>query len=150
MTSVLLDLDVLGDTHALWEDWLEHAQAVLGLAPHLLPHDRAEAAAVLDAGRVGNWRVLLERFAEDRAPLYVRPAADTGAAIRRLHAAGTELAVFTDAPLELARVALAHTGAERRVSVLESGEGALARLRERFGDDARVVATREELTHLVP
>ena len=51
------------------------------------------------------------------------------------------LAVFTDAPAELARVALAQLGAARRVDAVEAGAGAL----ERLGGDVTVVRSRDEL-----
>jgi phosphoglycolate phosphatase-like HAD superfamily hydrolase len=138
-----MDLDgALGDTRALWDDWLRSAEGVLGVSG--LPADRGEAAAELDA-RAGNWRVLLERFAEDRAPVYLRRDATASAAVRSLADAGCELGVFTDAPSELARVALAQLGAARRVSALETGAGALERLLARLGEEAIVVRSREEL-----
>ncbi len=150
MTVVLVDLDVLADTQPLWQDWLADAERVIGLAPDLVPHDRAEAAAVLDAGDVGNWRALLERFAEDRGPLYLRPAAEVSATLRRIVASGAQIAVFSDAPAELVRVALAHSGAGRRVTAVETGLGALERLRARFESEAIVIGTREEFTRLAP
>ena len=55
-----------------------------------------------------------------------------------------QLAVFTDAPAELARVALAQLGAARRVDTLEAGAGAL----ERLGGDVTVVRSRDELLAL--
>jgi len=138
-----VDLDgALGDTRPLWRDWLADAAKRLELGA--LPVDRGEAAAILDAS-AGNWRVLLERFAEDRAPVYLRPSAEASAALRSLDAAGAELGVFTDAPEELARVALAQLGAARRVRVVESGAGARERLLARLGADAVVVETRAEL-----
>src|SRR5919197_1342021 len=79
-----------------------------------LPEDRVDAAGVLDA-RLGDWRPLLERFAADRAPLHFRPRAETGALLRQLAADGVRIGVFTDAPRELAELALAHLGAARRV-----------------------------------
>ncbi len=143
--AVLVDLDgALGDTRPLWTSWLTDASRVLDLDPATLPADRGEAALVLD-GTGGNWRVLLERYAEDRAPVYLRPAADASAALRRLAAAGTSIGVFTDAPDELARIAAAQLGALRRADALEAGVGALGRLRSRFGAEARVVLTRAEL-----
>src|SRR5918912_19993 len=57
-------------------------------------------------GQLANWRTLLERFAEERAPVYLRPDADVSSALRRLHASGTRVGVFTGVPEELARVAL--------------------------------------------
>jgi phosphoglycolate phosphatase-like HAD superfamily hydrolase len=148
MTGVVLDLDgALGDTRPLWDDWLRDAHGVLGLDPGGLPADRAEAAAVLDAV-AGNWRALLERYAEDRAPVYLRPSADASAALRRLAASGTRVVVVTDAPEELARVALGQLGAARRIEALEIGGGAIERARDRLGPDARVVRTRAELVAL--
>ena len=55
------------------------------------------------------------------------------------------MAVFTDAPSELARTALAQLGATRRVSALETGAGALDRLLAELGADADVVRTRADL-----
>ena len=141
--KVAIDLDgALGDTRPLWRDWVEDASKRLDLAE--LPQDRGEAAAILDA-TAGNWRALLERFAEDRAPVYLRPNAEASAALRRLEAAGAGVGVFTDAPAELARVALAQLGAARRVDRVEAGAGGRERLLARLGDGAIVVATRDEL-----
>jgi phosphoglycolate phosphatase-like HAD superfamily hydrolase len=156
VTSVALDLDgVLGDTRALWRDWLEDAArrfaSIAPLDAAALPADRAEAAAELDrwAGSgVGDWRAALERFAADRAPVYLRPNAEASAALRRLQAAGVRLGAFTDAPEPLARVALDQLGAARRLEALETGRGALERLLELLGGDARVVRTRDELLKL--
>jgi phosphoglycolate phosphatase-like HAD superfamily hydrolase len=140
---VAVDLDaVLGDTRPLWRAWLESASHVLELGA--LPEDRLAAAAELDA-RAGNWRTLLHRFAEDHAPVYLRPDAPTSAALRRLHGDGVRLAAFTDAPEPLARIAAAHLGAARRLEALEAGPGALERLLERLGADARIVRRPAEL-----
>jgi phosphoglycolate phosphatase-like HAD superfamily hydrolase len=153
---VALDLDgALGDTRPLWRDWLEDAArrfaSIAPLDPAALPADRAEAAEALDrwaeAG-VGDWRAALERFAADRAPVYLRPSADASAALRRLQAAGARLGVFTDAPAPLAHVALAQLGAARRLEAVEAGAGARERLLERLGGDAQVVRTRSELVGL--
>lgn len=146
MTRALaLDLDgVLGDTRPLWRDWLEEAGRRLGFDAVALPEDRGEAAVELD-GLVGNWRVLLERFAEDRVPVYLRPNAEVSAALRRLEADGVRIGAFTDAPAELARVALAQLGANRRVAAVEGGARAMERLRERLGGDVEVVRSRAEL-----
>jgi phosphoglycolate phosphatase-like HAD superfamily hydrolase len=147
MTAVLIDLDgVLGDTRPLWEDWLAEAGRVLGIDEAQLPVDRGEAAAALDAAGAGNWRTLLERFAAGRAPVYLRPNAEANAALRRLAAAGRPLAVFTDAPAELAQIAVSQLGAARRIAALEAGTGALERLREQLGAGSAVVRTRGELT----
>ena len=140
-----IDLDVLGDTRVLWSDWLASAATVLAIDPAAVPADRAAAAALLDRGGAGNWRSLLARYAEDRAPAYLRRDASVSAALRRLAADGRTLGVFTDAPDPLARVALAQLGAERRVAALETGSGALERLRGRLGDEVLVIETREDL-----
>lgn len=142
---IAIDLDALGDTRALWEDWVASAGSVLGVGPGSLPADRGEAAAALDRVGAGNWRTLLERFAEDRAPAYLRRDATASAALRSLDGEGRTLGVFTDAPEPLARVALAQLGAERRVAVVETGTGSLERLLSQLGDDALVVRTRDEL-----
>lgn len=150
MTAVLVALDAIGDTRLLWDDWLADAERVTGITAASLPPDRGEAAAILDRGEAGNWRTLLERFAEDRAPVYLRPSAEVSAALRRLVASGATIGVFTDAPVELATVALAQLGAARRVEQLETGTGALDRLRSRLGDQARVVTTRAGLVGTTP
>lgn len=153
MRPVALDLDaVLGDTRELWRAWLEDAarrfRPIAELDPLTLPDDRGEAARELDrwaeAG-IGDWRAALERFAEDRAPVYLRPNAETSATLRELDAAGVRVGVFTDAPEPLARVALSHLGAARRVEALETGTGALERLLDRLGPEVRIVRTRHEL-----
>ena len=95
-----------------------------------------------------NWRELLERFAEERAPVYFRRDADVSATLRQLRASGTRIGVFTDAPAELARIALSHLGAERHVEVLETGPGAQQRVSKALGDDARVIGSRDELLAL--
>jgi phosphoglycolate phosphatase-like HAD superfamily hydrolase len=155
MSAVAIDLEALGDTHALWSDWVEDAarrySSIAPLDPRDLPSDRAAATMALDrwAGAgVGDWHGALERFAQDRAPVYLRPDADASAALRRLQAAGVLLGVFTDAPEALARVALAHLGAARRLEAVEAGAGALERLLERLGADARIVWTRDDLLGL--
>jgi phosphoglycolate phosphatase-like HAD superfamily hydrolase len=152
MKAVAVDLDALGDTRPLWRDFLDDAArrfaAISPLEPATLPEDRGAAAAELDrwaeAG-VGDWRGALERFAEDRAPVYLRPSAEASAALRGLAAGGITVGVFTDAPEPLARVALSHLGAERRVEALETGEGARERLVARLGDDVVVAATLDDL-----
>lgn len=156
MRAVAIELDgVLGDTKPLWRDWLEDAarrfHSIAPLDPRALPEDRGEAAQELDrwaeAG-VGDWRAALARFAEDRAPVYLRPSAEVSAALRALAGRGCRLGVFTDAPEPLARVALAQLGAERRVEALEAGAGALERLLATLGRDARVIRGRGELIQL--
>jgi len=144
--AVAIDLDgALGDTRLLWNDWLASAADLLGVEASALPADRGEAAAELDRLGGGNWRVLLERFAEERAAVYIRRDAQTSAALRTLAAAGREIGVFTDAPESLARVALAQLGAGRHVVAVEAGSGALERLLERLGSDAVIVRSRIEL-----
>jgi len=144
--AVAVELDgALGDTRPLWDAWLAAASGVLGVEPSSLPADRGAAADELDRLGAGNWRVLLERFGEDRAAIHLRRDPSVGAALRALGAAGSEVGVFTDAPEPLARVALAQLGASRRVAALETGAGALERLLERLGDDAVVIRTRDEL-----
>jgi phosphoglycolate phosphatase-like HAD superfamily hydrolase len=140
-----IDLDAIGSTHPLWSAWLESVSAVLAIEPAALPQDRGEAAAALDAAGAGNWRTLLERFAEDHAPAYLRRDAATSAVLRSLAAQGVALGVFSDAPEPLTRVAVAQLGAERRASVVESGSGALERVVAVLGPDTVVVRTRDDL-----
>jgi phosphoglycolate phosphatase-like HAD superfamily hydrolase len=153
MRAIAIELDgVLGDTRPLWNDWLEDAarrfRTIAPLDPAQLPFDRVEAARELDAWAeqgVGDWRALLGRFAEDRAPRYLRPDAEASAALRRLAAQGNRLGVFTDAPEALARIAVSQLGAERRIEALETGEGALDRLVAKLGPDTTVVRERAQL-----
>jgi phosphoglycolate phosphatase-like HAD superfamily hydrolase len=146
--ALALDLDrVLGDTRPLWRDWLDDVARRTRVDVAAVPDDRAAAAQQLDR-LLGNWRVLLERFAEDRAPVYLRPNADVSAALRLVEAAGVRLGAFTDAPEPLARVALAQLGATRRLAAVEAGAGALDRLLERLGDDATIVRSRDDLLRL--
>ena len=145
MTALMLDLDgVLGDTRRLWEDWLADASRVLGVDPAALPADRGDAATALDDG-AGNWRTLLGRYAEDRAPVYLRPDGAVSTALRGLASAGVRLGVCTDAPEELAQVADAQLGAARRVEALECGAGSVERLQARLGAEAELVTTRARL-----
>ena len=156
MKAVAIDLDgALGDTRPLWYDWLEDAArrfaSIAALDPRRLPVERGAAAHLLDgwaAGGVGNWRTALERFASDRAPVYLRPNAEANAALRRLEAAGVRLGVFTDAPEPLARIALSHLGVARRLEAVEAGEGALERLLAKLGPGTRIVKTRDDLLDL--
>jgi hypothetical protein len=140
-----IDLDAIGDTHPLWSAWLDSVSGVLDIEPSALPQDRGEAAAALDAAGAGNWRTLLERFAEDHAPAFLRRDAATSAALRSLASGGVALGVFSDAPEALTRVAVAQLGAERRASVVESGSGALDRVVEALGPHTIVVRTRNDL-----
>jgi phosphoglycolate phosphatase-like HAD superfamily hydrolase len=143
--AVAVDLDgALGDTGPLWRNWLVDVARRARLDVDL-PEDVAETR--LD-DLVGNWRTLLERFAEEHAPVYLRPSAEATAALRRLQAGGIKIGAFTDAPEPLARVAAAHLGAARRLEALEAGPGSLERLLARLGEDAQVVRTSEELSAL--
>jgi phosphoglycolate phosphatase-like HAD superfamily hydrolase len=152
--KLALELDgVLGDTRRLWTDWLADAarrfRSIAELDLASLPPDRGRAAAVLDewAGEgIGDWRAALERFAEDRAPVYLRPDADVSARLRELQSAGATIGVYTDAPEPLARVALSQLGAGRRIDAFEAGAGSLERLLDRLGPGAVVIRSREELS----
>ena len=136
MTALALDLDgVLGDTRPLWEAWLEDASRRAHIDPERLDEE------------LPNWRTLLTRFAEDHAPVYLRPSARATTALRRLQADHVRVGVFTELPEELARVAVAHLGAARRIEALEAGPGALERLLERLGHETRVVRSLAELDH---
>ena len=154
--AVAIDLDgALGDTRPLWRDFLADASRRFGsiadLDPDSLPDDRGEAAEELDAWAergVGDWRAALVRFAEDRAPVYLRPNAQVSAALRSLAASGYRLGVFTDAPEALARVALAQLGASRRIEALECGSHARDRLLSRLGDGAVVASTPDALANI--
>jgi phosphoglycolate phosphatase-like HAD superfamily hydrolase len=141
--ALALNLDgVLADTRPLWDAWLEDA-ARRARVELDVPEDREAAAAVLDDA-LGDWRPLLSRFAADRAPLWIRPRPDTNAALRQLAAAGARIGVFSDAPRELADIALAHAGAARQVEVI----GTLAEVQHELGAEAVVVSSREELAGL--
>src|SRR5437763_6709295 len=109
--AVALELEVLGDTAPLWEAFVADVSR------------RAHDDATRLDEELPNWRTLLERFAEDHAPVYLRPSAPATAALRRQQREGIRIGVFTDAPEELARVALAHLGGSRRVEALEAGPG---------------------------
>ena len=127
MAALAIDLDVLGDVAPLWAAWLDDAARRHGVEPEQLEE------------RLPNWRTLLQRFAEDRAPVYLRPNAQVTATLRQLQAEGVHVGVFTEAPEELARLAVAHLGAARRIEALEAGPGALERLLATLGSDTRVV-----------
>jgi phosphoglycolate phosphatase-like HAD superfamily hydrolase len=154
--KLAVDLDaVLGDTRPLWEAWLEDAarryRSIEPLDVAALPRDRAAAAGVLDEwaeGGVGDWRGSLERFAEDHAPLFLRPDGAVNAALRALRAVGARVIAFSDAPEPLGRVALAQLGAARRIEAAEFGGGACARALAALGPGTRLIASREELLAL--
>jgi phosphoglycolate phosphatase-like HAD superfamily hydrolase len=136
MKAVAIDLAAIGETDPLWRDWLEDARRRFRVDVNALEEE------------LPNWRPLLERFAEERVPVYFRRDAEVSGAIRRLKASGTLIGVFTDAPEELARVVLTHLGALERVDALESGVGAEVRIIKRFGDGTAVVRTRTDLLGL--
>jgi phosphoglycolate phosphatase-like HAD superfamily hydrolase len=138
--ALALDLDaVLADTRPLWRDWLEDVSRRTRIELDV-PQDRVAAAALLDE-RLGDWRPLLERFAAERGPVHFRPRAETSAQLRRLQDAGVRIGVFTDAPRELALIALAHTGVARRVTAV----GTLDEVLRELGAGATVVRSRAEL-----
>jgi phosphoglycolate phosphatase-like HAD superfamily hydrolase len=134
--AIAISLAALGDTKALWRDWREDAGR-----RYRVDVDHLDA-------QLPNWRTLLERFAEERAPVYLRPDAEVSAALRRLQAAGAHVGVFADGPEELARVALSQLGAARRIELLETGPDALARLRAKLGNNVEVVDSRSQLLSL--
>lgn len=136
MNAIAVDLAALGDVEPLWRDWLDDAARRF----------RVDTSA-LDA-QLPNWPQLLERFAEERAPVYFRRDAEVTAALRRLHAAGTRIGVFTERPDPLTRVALSHLGADGRVAVVETGPGSRERVVAALGQGAAVVQTRAELVAL--
>jgi phosphoglycolate phosphatase-like HAD superfamily hydrolase len=136
MKAVAVDLSALGDVEPLWRDWLDDAARRF----------RVDVSSLDE--QLPNWRHLLERFAEERAPVYFRRDAEVTGALRRLHGAGVRIGVFADAPGELARVALSHLGADGRVDVVEAGPGAQERLLAELGGGTVVVRTRDELVGL--
>jgi phosphoglycolate phosphatase-like HAD superfamily hydrolase len=143
--AVAIDVDgALADTRPLWREWLADVQRRARVD---LPEDAPEE--LLDE-RLGNWRALLERYAEEHGPVHLRRSAEAAEALRRLQAAGVVVGAFTESPEPLARVALAQLGAARRISLFEAGPGALARLLERLGADAVVVSTRADLAAIDP
>ena len=147
MKAVAIDVDgALADTRPLWREWLADV-ARRARVEEELPDDPAAAVRRLDE-LVGNWRVLLERYAEEHGPVHFRRSAEAAAALRRLEAAGVKVGAFTESPEPLARVALAQLGAARRIAAFEAGPDALPRLLERLGADAVVVRTRAELSGL--
>ena len=156
LSAVAIDLDgALGDTRPLWDDFLADAArryaSIAPLDPSALPQDRGVAADELDRWAekgIGDWRGALERFAEERAPVHFRPHSDAAAALRALAASGRRLGVYTDAPAELAAIALAHLGAGRHVGLVETGAGARERLLSTLGPDTAVAATREDLVRI--
>ena len=138
--AVAVDFDaVLGDTKPLWLAWVADAER-----RYRVELDGDLDGALLDE-RLGNWRALVERFAEDHAPVYLRPHPEANAALRRLQAAGVRMGAFTDSPEPLARVAAAHLGVAGRLEALEAGPGALDRLLASLGPSTAVIRNRDEL-----
>lgn len=137
---VAVDLDaVVADTGPLWRAWLADAER----------RSRTELGEDADedllGARIGNWQALLERFAEDHAPVYLRPNAAANAELRRLRAAGVRVGAYTSAPEPLARVAAGHLGIARRVELLEGGAGALERVLAKLGPKTTIVRSLDEL-----
>jgi phosphoglycolate phosphatase-like HAD superfamily hydrolase len=134
MAAVAIDLDgVLGDTRPLYDAWLADVSRRAHVDPARLDEE------------LPNWRVLLERFAEDHAPVYLRPSASATTALRRLQADGYRIGVFTVAPEELARVAVAHLGAARRIEALEAGPDSLERLLALLGPETQTIRSLADL-----
>jgi phosphoglycolate phosphatase-like HAD superfamily hydrolase len=134
--AVAIGLPALGDVEPLWRDWLDDAARRFRV-------DVSE----LDE-QLPNWPQLLERFAEERAPVYFRRDADVTRTLRDLNAAGVRIGVFSERPEALTRIALSHLGADGRVDVVEAGNGARERLLAQLGDGAVVVETHAELVGL--
>lgn len=149
MRAAAVDLDgVLGDTRPLWNAWLVELTRKARVEVDL-PDDRVAAVPELDQA-VGNWRALLQRFAEDHAAVHLRPHPEVNATLRDLNERGVRIGSFTDAPRELANVAVAHLGVARRLEALEAGAGALERLLERLGPGTAVVSSRDEFLESRP
>ena len=135
MKSLAVDLDaVLGDTRPLWDAWVADVSRRTRVELEL-PFDRAAAVAVLDE-HVPGWPALLERFAENHAPVYLRRDPAVNAALRRLRSAGVRVSAVTDAPAPLVRVATAQLGVDVLLGPPENG--------------ATEVRTRDELLRLAP
>jgi phosphoglycolate phosphatase-like HAD superfamily hydrolase len=133
MKALAIDLAALCDTEPLWRAWLDDAR-------------RRFRVDVADLDKeLPNWRQLLERFAEERAPVYFRRDADVSSTLRRLRAGGTRIGIFTDVPAELAQIALSQLGAAQRIDTFEAGPGAEERVLQQLGNGATVVRTREQL-----
>ena len=139
---IAISLDgVLGDTTTLWEAWLDDVARRAKL-------ERTDLdVAQLDEA-LPNWRSLLDRFAEDHAPVYLRPTSPATSSLRRLRNADVKLGVFTERPWELARTAIAHLAGGRQFDAVETESGALERLVETLGEGTRVARTVEELVAL--
>ena len=93
MAAVAIELDgVLGDTSGLWNAWLEDVSRRAQIDPDHLDE------------QLPNWEQLLERFAEDHAPVYLRPSSGATSVLRALQAAGVTIGVFTDRPGSLTNI----------------------------------------------
>jgi phosphoglycolate phosphatase-like HAD superfamily hydrolase len=136
MKAVAVDLAALGDVEPLWRDWLDDAARRF----------RVDVSALDE--QLPNWPQLLERFAEERAPVYFRRDATVTGTLRDLNAAGVRIGVFSERPETLTRIALSHLGADGRVDLVETGAGARERLLAQLGDGAVVVQTHAELVGL--
>jgi len=136
MKAVAVDLAALGDVEPLWDDWLDDAARRFRVDTNALDE------------QLPNWPQLLERFAEERAPVYFRRDSEVTGTLRRLNTAGVRVGVFTERPEALTRVALSHLGADGRVDLVETGEGARERLLAQLGDDTVVAQTHAELVGL--
>ena len=136
MKAVAVDLAALGDVEPLWQDWLDDAARRF----------RVDVSALDE--QLPNWPQLLERFAEERAPVYFRRDAAVTGTLRDLNTAGVRIGVFSERPEPLSRSALSHLGADGRVDVVETGAGARERLLAELGTDAHVARTRTELVSL--
>jgi len=136
MKAVAVDLAALGDVEPLWRDWLDDAARRF----------RVDVTALDE--QLPNWRRLLERFAEERAPVYFRRDADVTGALRAMHTAGVRVGVYSEVPAELARIALSHLGADGRVDVVETGSDARERLLTVLGEGTTDVRTRAQLVAL--
>ena len=130
----------LGDTRPLWHDWLAAAQRCPRPRPRRLPADRAEAAAAARPARRRNWRVLLERFAEDRAPVYLRRRRATSAALQRARSRGRGSASSPTRPRS-SRGSRSRSSARTGACGGRDRRGRLERLLERLGADAESSAT---------
>ncbi len=122
----------------LWRAWLEDAQR-----RYRVELDDGVDEASLDAA-VGNWRVLLKRFAEACASTCGptrRPTRSSAASPQPASAS----ALLHPSRSRSRAVAAAHLGVARRLERLEAGPGALERLLDAVGRDAVVVGSLAEL-----
>ena len=113
-------------------------------------HSAEEVAQLIGAPPAQVFKtIVVLREERGRRPLLVILPGNREINLRRLAAEGAQLGVYPDAPEELARVALAHLGAARRVELLETGAGARERLLRRFGNpQVEVADTRDALVRI--